>query len=143
MSSSKKAETVTWWIVTANGADIAKIIAYRGLYTTGQKLTHRIPPAGVGVPLIFGMPKECTGTTDEFVAHMNESRRDYGKQMFGAGVQITASHIQVYTESTLISMCNDLQLGIKKREAADAGAASDVSRDPATDLGQHWHGTLG
>ena len=137
MSSSKKAETVTWWIVTANGADIAKIIAYRGLYTTGQKLTHRIHPAGVGVPLIFGMPKECTGTTDEFVAHMNESRRDYGKQMFGAGVQITASHIQVYTESTLISMCNDLQLGVKKRKAADAdaGAASDAPRDPATDLG--------
>ena len=135
MSSSKKAETVTWWIVTANGAGIAKIIAYRGLYTTGQKLTHRIHPAGVGVPLIFGMPKECTGTTDEFVAHMNESRRDYGKQMFGAGVQITASHIQVYTESTLISMCNDLQLGIKKRKATDAGAASDVPRDPATDLG--------
>ena len=94
-------------------------------------------PAGVGVPLIFGMPKECTGTTDEIVAHMNESRRDYGKQMFGAGVQITASHIQVYTESTLISMCNDLQLGVKKRKAADAdaGAASDAPRDPATDLG--------
>ena len=77
MSSSKKAETVTWWIVTANGAGIAKIIAYRGLFTTGQKLTHKVQPAGIGVPLIFGMPKECTGTTDEFVAHMNESRRDF------------------------------------------------------------------
>ena len=94
-------------------------------------------PAGIGVPLIFGMPKECTGTTDEIVAHMNESRRDYGRQMFGSGVQISASHIQMYTESTLISMCNDLQLGVKKRKAADAdaGAASDAPRDPATDLG--------
>ena len=137
MSSTKKAETVTWWIVTANGAGIAKIIAYRGLFTTGQKLIHKVQPAGIGVPLIFSMPKECTGTTDEIVAHMNESRRDYGRQMFGSGVQISASHIQMYTESTLISMCNDLQLGVKKRKAADAdaGAASDAPRDPATDLG--------
>ena len=50
MSSSKKAETVTWWIVTANGADIAKIIAYRGLYTTGQKLIVHTASGVSGVP---------------------------------------------------------------------------------------------